>query len=315
MNFSAIWRQAWRFTWQHKSLWWLGLLASLAQAAGILLSWRWLPAGSLLSEAGLLRLLESINRTGEQWLQPGRLMAGMAATLATTAVVWLGNLLAEGGLIAAVNGAAAGQPLSLRQAAAAGRQQLKQFALIDTWLYLPALAVTLLMLITLLLLLGSLSWGLQANSDPGALAAVLLSALVCLTGLGLLLLPVLLLTAAARQLTFRAAAAQDLTVRVSIRWVGRECRQNPGQTLLLVIVMLALRALLSGAARLTTLPFWLLNLAYPSGMGNGVHLIVNLLADLLHIGLTAICAVFISAAWTLAHRSLYGVPTQASEGH
>lgn len=242
-------------------------------------------------------------------------MAGMAATLAVTAVVWLSNLLAEGGMIAAVNGVAAGQPLSLRQAAVAGRQQLKRFALIDTWLYLPALAVTLLMLITLLLLLGGLSWGLQANSDPGALAAVLLSALVCLTGLGLLLLPVLLLTAAARQLTFRAAAAQDVAAREGIRWVGRECRQNPGQMLLLVIVMLALRALLSGAARLTSLPFWLLNLAYPSGMGNGVHLVVNLLADLLHIGLTAICAVFISTAWTLAYRSLYGIPTQAPEGH
>ncbi|GAB4150259.1 MAG: hypothetical protein Fur0021_12520 [Candidatus Promineifilaceae bacterium] len=314
MNFSVIWRQAWRFTWQHKPLWWLGLLASLAQAAGILLLPGWLSAGSLLSEVGLLQLLESINRAGEQWLQPGRLMAGMAATLAIAAVVWLSNLLAEGGMIAAVTGAATGQPLSLRQAAAAGRQQLKRFALIDTWLYLPALAVTLLMLITLLLLLGGLSWGLQANSAPGALAAVLVSALVCLTSLGLLLLPVLLLTTAARQLTFRAAAAQNLTAREGIRWVGWECRQNPGQTLLMVTLLLALRALLSGAARLAVAPFGLLNLLLQGGDA-GSYLAINLLADLLHLGLTAICAVFMSAFWTLAYRSLSGVPTQAPEGH
>ena len=313
MNFSAIFQQAWRFTWRHKSLWWLGLLASLPQAAGILLLPRWLPAGSLLSKAGARQLLQSIGDVGEEWLQPGRLAAGITATLAAAAVAWLANLLAEGGLIAAVVGAAGGKPLSLPQAVAAGWRQLKRFALVDTWLFVPALAVTFLILIALLLLLGGLSWGVWSGSDAGVLVGMALAALVCLAGLGLLLLPVLLLTGVARQLTFRAVAGQDVAARVGIQVVGRECRQNPGQTLLMVLLLLALRALLGGAARLTILPFWLLDslLRLPQAENASAHLVVNLLADLLHVGLTVIFAVFISAAWTLAYRSLFVLPTRS----
>ncbi len=315
MNFPAILPQAWRFTWRHKSLWWLGLLASLTQAAGILLLPRWLPAGTLLSEAGLLQLWESITASGAQWLQPGRLAAGITVTLAAAAIVWLGNLLAEGGLIAAVMGAAEGQTVSLPQAAAAGWRQLKQFALVDTWLYLPALGLTLLILITLLLLLGGLSWSLQANSDPGALIVVLLAGLTCVAGLGLLLLPVLLLTGAARQLTFRAVVGHNVGARAGMRLVGGECRQNPGQTLLTVAIFLALRALLSGAVRLSALPFWLLNLLLrlPQAENAGSYPATYWLADLLSLGLTAIFAVFISTAWTLAYPSLYMAPTLSPE--
>lgn len=315
MNFSAIWRQAWRFTWQHKSLWWLGLLASLAQAAGILLLWRWLPAGSLLSEAGLPRLLESISALGAQWRQPGPLAMGIAVALAATAIGWLGNLLAEGGLIAAVTGAAAGKPLSLRQAATVGWRQLRRFAWVDTWLFVPALAVTFLILVTLLLLLGGLSWGVRSGSDVGVLAGMTLAALVCLTGLGLLLLPVLLLTSVARQLTFRAVMERDVGAREGIRWVGRECRQNPGQTLLMVTLLLALRALLSAAGRVSTLPFWLfsLRLHLPQTGNPGSYSALYILADLLRLGLTAVIAVFISAAWTLAYHALSSLLDNGSE--
>lgn len=313
MNFSAIFQQAWRFTWRYKSLWWLGLLASLPQAAGILLLPGWLPAGSL-SEIELWQLLESISHAGEQWLQPARLAAGTAVAVAAVGLVWLGNLLAEGGLIAAVSEEAGGQPLSLRQAAAAGRQQLKRFVLVDTWLYAPALGITLAALVMLLLLFGILLWGVQTSSNPGAAAALLVT-LAGLGGLGLLLLPVLLLVSVARQLTFRAVMERNVGAREGIRGVGRACRQNPGQTLLMVTLLLALRALLSGAARLAVLPFWLLDLLLrlPQAENTGAHLVINLLADLLHMGLTAIFAVFLSAAWTLAYCSLFVSPTRPAD--
>jgi hypothetical protein len=298
-----------RITWQYRSLWVLGLLAT---AGGLLLSlfWRSVALSRPVSELQLDQF--GSTRTLERVISPATLIGGVLLIFLAVLTFWLLSAIADGGLIVAVRAIEQGRPLRLAESISAGIGLIGRFIGIDTVLFLP---LFLLALALMLVGMGGLGGLVLAATRPGAQIGDLLLVVGLSTAVSLPIVLLMLITGAIvlvlRSLAFRAAALEGLNTGQSIRRSWHLLRNKLLPITLLALVLWALRSLVGMPLRIVTLAlvaadlgqFFLAasNPAQSGGEFSWLLAIAGLIVALLSGLVAGVMHAYGSASWTMAY--------------
>lgn len=298
MQLQALLATSWRQLRQERAAWAAGLLGA---AGNLLLGlWlRWAARPALWQEP--LRLWWE-----RQQIPVGQLLLWGGGALLLFLLAWLLALQGEGTLMAI----AAGRERPWQQ----GRRWLIRLAAIDTLVFLPLLLVSIAALAVLVALLAGSTLVALESAEP---RAVLLGgwgvALLCVTPLMLLLIPLALLTLLVRLLAFRIAALEVPGARAALRRAWSLVRAGPGAVALTGLLLwgiaytagAALSAVSLTANLVTTLP------GVAASPAAGWLLLPQLLLTLVEWPFRAALFAFLGLGWTNGYRQLVaGAPAQ-----
>ncbi|UCG23553.1 MAG: hypothetical protein JSW55_15620 [Chloroflexota bacterium] len=309
MQLDKLLLRAARITWRHRSLWVLGLLATVG---GLLLSLLWRSL-ALSRPVGELRLDQyDLAGTMERVLSPTTLIVGVLVIFVAVLSSWLLSAIADGGLIVTVREVEQGRPMRLVDSVSAGVRLVGRFIGIDTILFLP---LSLLALALMLVGMGALGGLVFAATRPGAQFDDLLLVIGLSTVVSLPILLLMLVTGAIvlvlRSLAFRAAALEGLNTGQSIRRSWFLLRKKVLAITLLALVLWALRSLVGMPLRMVTLILMAAGLGQyfltvsNSGEGAGGFSVLLAIAGLVVALISGVVAsvmhAYGSASWTLAY--------------
>lgn len=293
MQLQALLATSWRQLRQERATWTAGLLG----AAGNLLLGLWLrwAARPALWQEPLHLWWE------RQQVPVAQLLLWGGGALLLFLLAWLPALLGEGTLIAV----AAGRERPWRQ----GRRWLIRLVAIDTLVFLPLLLVSITALAVLVALLaGSTLVALESAEPRAVLLAGWGVALLCVTPLMLLLIPLALLTLLVRLLAFRVAALEAPGARAALQRAWKLARARPGAVALTGFLLwgigytvgAALSAIFLTVNLVTTLP------GMAASQAAGWLLLLQLLMTLVEWPLRAALFAFLGLGWTNGYRQLVG---------
>lgn len=310
MNYGKLLSRAWQITWRWKILWLLGLLVALSSGGGSGTANYNFQGGR---DRGMVQIPPEL---------AGRLVA-IALVVAALAVLiglalWLIGIIARGGLIAGVQQVEDQGSTAFRPAWRVGVKRFWTLLGIHALLYIvPGVALALSVGIPLVLFLaGGIGVGASTES-PGIVAGTVLAALCCIIpvvcGAVIVFVILYLLVLYAE----RAAVLEGLGALEAIKRGWQVLRANPGPTVLLWLIFLAiglgvglvsvaLFAVIAGpvvAILLATQPalWWIA----PIAIGGLLLLAIGLF-------IRSVQETFTSTTWTLAYRQMTGMEAQAA---
>lgn len=308
MDYSRLFTDTWRFTWQHKWLWLVGGLAVLGSGGGALgrlgvtlVLWRlrpFLSPSTIPLPDALLTLIQA--GTPLLW---GFGLLFLLLLLSWLLTVWMDGLCMAAALTTPTAEMGPTQVVNWRAAWAQGWRWMGRFVALDALVFLPSFVLALLIL--LLTGGGVLAAGLAAMQSTEVITAVtrplLLTSFICLPLL-CLLLPVTLAAAVLRPLAFRDTAVFDATPRQSLRHTWQVVRANLGTVLLLLVLLSGGRYILRLGSSLLTTPIFLAWLRGwgPTWLMGSAAIVVSLGL----FGLEAVWHTFTAVAWTWAYREI-----------
>ena len=187
---------------------------------------------------------------------PAGLIGFLIIVLAIALLIWLLNMVAEGGLIFAVSELDAGRTLTGRDIRQAIRRTLVPFVAADTLLFLPLFLLILLIVIGGTALFVAFVLGIERGNLDLQQGLTLLGGglLACLLPLLCLAIPLLLATLLLRLFVFRAIAIDQAGVRESIRQAGQFVRHRPGPIILVFLLLWIIRLVINTITGLLTGP-------------------------------------------------------------
>lgn len=241
MDYGNLLSRAWRICWRHKFLFVLGFLAALgsgASSSGSRFNYSFtgdeLPPGIFQNADRLLALA-------------GPVLAVLAcAGLVFGIAMWLIRLVAQGGLISSAVRLDRGESSSFGQAFSAGTSHLARFAGLNILIYLPfwiIAAVTAALGVFAFGAAIATAVGGQGGQELGALPTGFALVAVCVLALLCLLAPLLAIATIVYAFAQRGIVLQDMGVTESIGYSWRFVRNNVGDVLLLVLILLVLSVL------------------------------------------------------------------------
>jgi hypothetical protein len=254
-----------------------------------------------------------ITRSLEQLLLPGPLIGGTIVLCVVFVLIWLVSTVGEAALIRAVADFQDGQPRTVGQALSAGVALLGRFIALDTIIFFP---LFLILLIQLLVLGGGLIAAIllltQPGSRPDDLVPVGLIVALIVLPLGVISLPVTILSFIFRLFAFRSAALDNLPAKASMRRAWGVMQARLGEIVIVGLLLYALSYAVGMVTSLVTVPIvfsGLLFFAIPSANGQlpsagniDAYLWTLTLASLIGLVPGLLYYVFSSAVWTLAYR-------------
>ncbi len=298
--FGEIFRRGWEIVWGHKYLWLFGFLASAGNhLLGVV--WRLADFERLAAPISFAQFEETLEKIS----QPATLVAGNAAFLAFFILIWLLNLFAEGGLIAAVKRIERSESHSFQLAIQDGARWLTMLIKVDTLVFLPLFVLTLAILGGLLAALALFGFGVFQGWELPGLLAPLMAGLLCLAPLIILLVPLSWLTTTARTLLFRQTIGAESGVRMAMRHSKKQIHANLGESLGLVVALSVIKNI--GVWATAILGWGMIGSMVTVANNFGLGALAGILewsGLALQIVLAAIWFTFISTAWTLGSRQL-----------
>lgn len=322
MNISDQLSRAARLTWQHKTLWWLGLLPGLTHLVTSLARlWflqfarrEYLPllAQFLADDSPLDQWLFTPEVVGQFFNVPV-LIAGIVWLFLVGIIFWLLLVLAEAAIIAATMGIVGEKPLSVGEALASGRRFLGRFVAIDALLFFPWFLLALAAMVVLALTVTSTAvLAVNQSSSATSLFSALGLGLSCAALLACLLIPVSFVTLRFRTMTYRdaiindAAPGSEKTIRHTVRHTWQVARRNPAEVFILIAILWGLQYVFNLLSGIINLPLGLATavpafLSASGGAGTAVSLLVGLVTAVLLAIPQALLFVYVAVAWTLAY--------------
>lgn len=321
MNISDQLSRAARVTWQHKTLWWLGLLPGLTHIVTSLAR-LWFFQYARREYLPLLTQLLADDSPLDQWLFTPEvvgeffnvpvLIGGIVWLFVVGIIFWLLLVLAEAAIIAATLGIVGEKPLSVEESLASERRFLGRFVAIDALLFFPWFLLALAAMVVLALTVTSTAVLAINQSTTTSLFSALGLGLSCATLLACLLIPVSFVTLRFRTMAYRdaiindAAPGSEKTIRQTVRHTWQVARRNPAEVLILIAILWGLQYVFNLLLSVINLPLGLAT-AVPaflnagSGAGTAVSLLVGLVTAILLAIPQALLFVYVAVAWTLAY--------------
>jgi len=295
MDIFGIFKRAWDITWKYKGLWVLGILAGCSTGGGgggsgnASRATEFRMRGDELPQ--IQRWVESVPE--ETWTTIG--IAVIIGGLLLVLITWVLATLGTGGLIAGFRMADEGEAVTLGRAFQDGAKHFWKLLLIQL---IPGL-LALLLIVPFII----------SFATVGALTAGI--GLVCLVPLLCLLVPLSILIGIYIQLTQVALVNDHLTVRESFRAAWDVTRNQPGNILIMALVLGVGNFI---ASLVLSIPFFLLAIPFlVSLMGEGTAAAMSNISTLLIGGLiylpfllvaNGILRTFITGSWTLTYRDM-----------
>lgn len=306
MEYGRLFSRAWEITWENKYLWVLGFLVALGTGGGG-------SSGRANFNTG------GGTGTGTQFEnffeQYGALLAGLVCLVLIIGIVlWLVRMVAEAGLINAVERIEEGGKLTLGEAFSSGTPFLGRMVVLNLLIYLPVIVATVLGVGTVLAIGGATIFGAAAADSPEAIVGSLgilfpcLCLLICLIAiLGIAI--GLIYPFAARHAVLGNMGAID-----SIRNGWNLFRNNLGEVIVIWLIFFVIGLVFSfiAAAVLLPLGFLAAGPAFVRAMSGGevgVLEIAPIVVGGLCIGvlgalINSVLTTYQSAVFTLAYREL-----------
>ncbi len=321
MDISDQLSRAARITWQHKTLWWLGLLPGLTHVATSLAR-LWVFQFARREYLPLLAQLPPNGPPLDQWLfTPDAaakffnvpvLIGGTVWLFLVGIVFWLLLVLAEAAIVTATLGIAAAKPLSVGESLASGRRFLGRFVAIDAFLFFPWFLIALAALIVLGLTAGSTAVLAVNQSTTTSLFSALGLGLSCAALLACLLIPVSFVTLRFRTMAYRdaiindAAPGSEKTIRQTVRHTWQVARRNPAEVFILIAILWGVQYVFNLLLSVFNLPLGLATavpifLNASGGAGTAVSILVGLVTAVLLAIPQALLFVYVAVVWTLAY--------------
>lgn len=321
MNMSDQLSRAARLTWQHKTLWWLGLLPGLTHLVTSLAR-LWFFQFARREYLPLLAPFLADGSPLDQWLFTPEvigqffnvpvLIGGIVWLFLVGIIFWLLLVLAEAAIIAATLGIVGEKPLSVGGSLASGRRFLGRFVAIDALLFFPWFLLALAAMVVLALTVTSTAVLAVNQSSTTSLFSALGLGLSCATLLACLLIPVSFVTLRFRTMAYRDAIINDATpgsektIRQTVRHTWQVARRNPAEVFILIAILWGLQYVFNLLLGVINLPLGLAT-AVPAflnasgGAGTAVSLLVGLVTAVLLAIPQALLFVYVAVAWTLAY--------------
>ena len=311
MDYGQLLRDSWQIVWKNKFLLILGFLAALGGSSG---------AGSSNSNIGFSgdEIPPDFAERADVFLAlfAPFLLGLICLGILVAIVFWLIRLTAQAGLISAAARLEDGEKVSLGEALGAGLSKLGRMIGIYILLYGPFILLVVV-IVGLALLLAGAAIGYEFSNASEALESVIASlaiVIACVALLFCILLPLVLLVSIFMPFVQRAAVLEDLGVTASVGRAWQVIRSNLGESVIVVLLMVAISIVYSIGMLVVMLPLAFLAIG-PSMIGlivDGTFGAGNLFAllcggigvALLAAFLNALLTTYRSTAMTLAYRRL-----------
>ena len=308
MDYGKIFSRAWEITWEHKYLWVLGFLVALGTGGG--------GSGSRTNfSTGGTPSPEVAGQMENFYGQYGPLLIGLGCLIFIIGIVlWLVRMVAEAGLISAVDRIEQGSKMTLAEAFSSGTPFLGRMIVVNLVLYLPFILVALVGAGSCVVLGGAALFGAAAADAPEAALGSLgvLIPFACLLACALVILGILV--GAVYPFAARSAVLGNMGAIDSIRYAWNLFRRRLADVLVIWIVLILVGLVFGFAAGLILVPLAFLA-AGPalfnamSGGSFGAAEIATVVVGGLCIGvlaalINAVLTTYQSSVFTLAYRQL-----------
>jgi hypothetical protein len=318
MDYGNLLKRAWQIIWNHKFLWALGFLAALGGGGGgSNTGWR----ENVQSLADPMEGLP-MQEMEQALAQFEQIIAGATIAIIVLScvfvllgiVLWLVRLVAEAGLVDAVNKIEDGRKSSFGEALSGGAAVLLRMVGLKILLALP-----IILIVGVVLVFGAVLFGATAATavgDPSGSATPFLGAiglvLACLIPLLCIIFVLALVIAGIDLFAVRGLVIHNMGVIEAIRHGWATLRNNLGEIIVVALILFVVGLLFGLGVGLVLVPFGLIFAAptFLSLMAGGelnLGVLATTGAGLLCLGLVgailnAIWVAYQSTTFTLAYR-------------
>lgn len=262
MDYGNLLKRSWDVVWHNKFLFILGFLAALG-------------SGGTNGGGGQGNFnytfdssdvpAETLARVHELWAQYGALVIGVVCLgIIIGLVLWLVRLVAQAGMISAVDRIETGEKVTFSEAFSAGVSKLGRMVGINVVMYGPFTLFGILAgtigAATAWTALNRVAAG-ASNSEIEAMFSGMAVFWVIIACVACLIVPLILFVTVLYPFAQRGAVLSDLGVVDSIRHGWQVVRANVGDVLLLIVLFIVLGILFAFASAIVLIPLALVSLA------------------------------------------------------
>jgi hypothetical protein len=313
MDYGNLLKRSWDIVWHNKFLFVLGFLAALGSGGGS-------GGGSGNSNFSFDSSdvpAEMLVQIQQFWAQYGALVIGVICLgMIVGIILWLVRLVAQAGMISAVDRIESGEKMTFSEAFSAGVGKLGRVVGVNVVMYGPFTLFGLLAggfgLVTAWTAISSAAAG-ASPSDIEALFGGLGIFGICIACLACLFVPLMLFVTVIYPFAQRGAVLQDLSVIDSIRHGWQVVKTNTGDVVLLVVLFIVLGIVFGLATFIVLIPLAVVSLAPGIAslvIGGGSFEVGNILLlagggiciGLVGAAVNSIMVAFRSTAVTLAYQ-------------
>ncbi len=263
MDYGNLLKRSWDIVWNNKFLFILGFLAALG-SGGSNPSSR--ANGNFNYQFGPEDVpSEMLDQVTQFWAQYGALVIGVICLgVIVSIILWLVRLVAQAGMISAVDRIEAGEKMTFSETFSAGVGKLGRMVGVNVVMYGPFTLFGLLAggagLATAWTAISSAAAG-ASQADIEAMFGGLGIFWVCVACVACLIVPLVLFVTVIYPFAQRGAILQDLGVIDSIRHGWQVVKVNAGDVILLVVLFIVLGIVFGLATFIVLLPLALVSLA------------------------------------------------------
>jgi hypothetical protein len=312
MDSTAVFLDAFKLVWRHKSFWLLGVLLGMGTVVSNILAPFNRTALSLTELAALANEPAPLIDQAAWAELGGQFVFLVVAIFALVTFFWLLMLFAEGIIIGGTTAVQQELATPWRELARRSWQMMRRFVAVDGLVFLPwFLLVLLLMLLLFGILFAGLLIGLQEGSSRTEILSVWLGGLLCLLPFGLLIPLVTTFSFLFRTLTFRTAMLLDLSAGAAVRKTWKLFRVHWGQLLFLFFLLVGIRVLF---AAIFSVADWLflgidiLRFVQDAPDASVWLWVVRIIYLLINTAVTTFLLAVTAVAWTLMMGQIYERP-------
>jgi hypothetical protein len=259
MDYGNLLKRSWDIVWNNKFLFILGFLAALGGGSG---------GGSGNSNFSFDSSdvpAEMLVQIQQFWAQYGALVIGVICLgVIVSIILWLVRLVAQAGMISAVDRIETGEKMTFSEAFSAGVGKLGRMVGVNVVMYGPFTLFGLLAggfgLVTAWTAISSAAAG-ASQADIEAMFGGLGIFWVCIACVACLIVPLMLFVTVIYPFAQRGAILQDLGVIDSIRHGWQVVKVNAGDVILLIVLFIVLSIVFGLATFVVLIPLALVSLA------------------------------------------------------
>ena len=263
MDYGNLLKRSWDIVWHNKFLFILGFLAALGSGGS---NGNGGANGNFNYQFGSEDVpSEMLDQVTQFWTQYGALVIGVICLgVIVSIILWLVRLVAQAGMISAVDRIEAGEKMTFSEAFSAGVGKLGRMIGVNVIMYGPFALFGLLAggagLATAWTAISSAAAG-ASQSDIEALFGGIGIFWVCIACVACLIVPLVLFVSVIYPFAQRGAILQDLGVIDSIRHGWQVVKANAGDVVLLVVLFIVLGIVFGLATFIVLIPLALVSLA------------------------------------------------------
>ncbi len=263
MDYGNLLKRSWDIVWNNKFLFILGFLAALGSGGSNPNS---RATGNYNYQFGPEDVpSEMLDQVTKFWAQYGALVIGVICLgVIVSIILWLVRLVAQAGMISAVDRIEAGEKMTFSEAFSAGVGKLGRMVGVNVVMYGPFTLFGLLAggagLATAWTAISSAASG-ASQADIEAMFGGLGIFWVCVACVACLIVPLVLFVTVIYPFAQRGAILQDLGVIESIRHGWQVVKVNAGDVVLLIVLFIVLGIVFGLATFIVLLPLALVSLA------------------------------------------------------